>query len=138
MFAAKPLIGAPVHSLGLAPITAFQDTTRPAHRVADAICPPCCTIPRLFALRGIGQLVAMTAGEDCPAVDDGETKGDQLDNLDTAYKRNVLGFLSDNFAWDGFIPAGQLELVQNNGETVDGTLILMSEWRAKLPEYLKA
>ena len=67
-----------------------------------------------------------------------ETKGDQLDNLDTAYKRNVLGFLSDNFVWDSFIPAGQLELVQNGGETVDGTLILMSEWRAKLPEYLKA
>src|SRR5690348_2741050 len=29
-----------------------------------------------------------------------ETKGDQLDNLDTAYKRKVLDFLSDSFAWD--------------------------------------
>lgn len=65
-----------------------------------------------------------------------ETKGDQLDNLDTAYKRDVLAFLSDNFAWDEQIPAGQLELVNNNGETVEGTLILMSEWREKLPEYL--
>jgi type III restriction enzyme len=65
-----------------------------------------------------------------------ETKGDQLDNLDTAYKRNVLGFLSNHFAWDDTTPAGELELVQNNGETVQGTLILMSEWRAKLPALL--
>jgi hypothetical protein len=65
-----------------------------------------------------------------------ETKGDQLDNLDTAYKRDVLAFLSDHFAWDESVPAGELELVQNNGETVHGTLILMSEWKAKLPDHL--
>ncbi|APH59387.1 DEAD/DEAH box helicase [Granulibacter bethesdensis] len=64
-----------------------------------------------------------------------ETKGDQLDNLDTAYKREALSFLSDHFAWDGATPVGELELV-NNGETVEGTLILMSEWKAKLPAYL--
>jgi type III restriction enzyme len=67
-----------------------------------------------------------------------ETKGDHLDNLDTAYKRDVLGFLSDHFAWDDYTPAGELELVKNSGETVKGTLILMSEWRAKLPEFLAA
>ncbi len=66
-----------------------------------------------------------------------ETKGDQLDNLDTAYKRDVLAFLSDHFAWDETTPAGELELVRNNGETVHGTLILMSEWKAKLPDHLK-
>jgi type III restriction enzyme len=82
----------------------------------------------IFAVQTTGQAKRITLLE---------TKGDQLDNLDTAYKRSVLGFLSENFVWDSFIPAGQLELVQNNGETVDGTLILMSEWRAKLPEYLK-
>ena len=65
-----------------------------------------------------------------------ETKGDQLDNLDTAYKRDVLGFLSDHFAWDESVPAGQLDLVQNDGETVACTLILMSEWQSKLPEFL--
>jgi type III restriction enzyme len=48
----------------------------------------------------------------------------------------VLGFLSNHFAWDDTTPAGELELVQNNGETVQGTLILMSEWRAKLPALL--
>ncbi|TNE38039.1 MAG: type III restriction endonuclease subunit R [Sphingomonadales bacterium] len=64
-----------------------------------------------------------------------ETKGDQLDNLDTAYKREALAFLSDHFCWDEATPVGELELV-NNGETVEGTLILMSEWKAKLPAYL--
>ena len=65
-----------------------------------------------------------------------EMKGDQLDNLDTAYKHRMLAFLSDNFFWDDYTPAGTLELVQNNGETVQCTLILMSEWKAKLPGYL--
>lgn len=64
-----------------------------------------------------------------------ETKGDQLDNLDTAYKRDALAFLSDHFRWDDATPVGELELV-NNGETVEGTLILMSEWKAKLPAHL--
>ena len=78
----------------------------------------------IFAVRGKGVTVL-------------ETKGDQLDNLDTAYKREVLSFLSDNFGWNDFTPAGELELIQSNGETVQGTLILMSEWRTKLPEYLR-
>lgn len=64
-----------------------------------------------------------------------ETKGDQLDNLDTAYKRDALAFLSDHFRWDDATPVGELELV-NNGETVEGTLILISEWKAKLPAHL--
>lgn len=66
-----------------------------------------------------------------------ETKGDQLDNLDTAYKREVLSFMSQNFRWDTAVPAGTLELVKKTGETVDMTLILMSEWKTKLPDYLK-
>jgi len=50
----------------------------------------------------------------------------------------VLAFLSGHFAWDDATPAGELQLVQNNGETVQGTLILMSEWKAKLPTHLKS
>ena len=64
-----------------------------------------------------------------------ETKGDQLDNLDTAYKRETLNFLSQHFQWDDAIPVGELQLV-NNGETVQATLILMSDWRANLPAHL--
>ena len=65
-----------------------------------------------------------------------ETKGDHLDNLDTAYKREVLSFLSNSFAWDDCTPAGELELVMDNGQTVQCTLILMSEWKTKLPHLL--
>ena len=65
-----------------------------------------------------------------------ETKGDQLDNLDTAYKREVLSFLSSSFTWDDCTNAGEIELVTKNGETVHCALILMSEWETKLPELL--
>ena len=65
-----------------------------------------------------------------------ETKGDQLDNLDTAYKREVITFLSGASDSDDYTPAGELELVKNTGETVLGKLILMSEWKTNLPEYL--
>jgi type III restriction enzyme len=65
-----------------------------------------------------------------------ETKGDQLDNLDTAYKRDLMKLLSENFAWDATVPAGQLQLVQADGTTVECSLILMSEWREKLPQKL--
>ncbi|MGD9743193.1 MAG: DEAD/DEAH box helicase [Parvibaculaceae bacterium] len=81
----------------------------------------------IFALRHDGGAAKITVLE---------TKGDQLDNLDTAYKRDLLDFLSGHFAWDNTVPVGELELVRNGGETVRATLILMSEWRAKLPAYL--
>lgn len=81
----------------------------------------------IFAVQGEGEAQRISVLE---------TKGDQLDNLDTAYKREVLEFMSGNFQWDDVTPAGELELVQNNGEQVNCTLILMSEWKTKLPEYL--
>ena len=65
-----------------------------------------------------------------------ETKGDQLDNLDTAYKRDVLRVMSENFAWDEIAPAGTLELIQSNGETVECALILFDQWKSKLPALL--
>lgn len=81
----------------------------------------------IFAARTEGKATRLTVLE---------TKGDQLDNLDTAYKRQVLDFLSDNFKWDSSTPAGELEVIKNTGEAVRGALILMSEWQAKLPDYL--
>ncbi len=66
-----------------------------------------------------------------------ETKGDYLDNLDTDYKRDVLSFLSGSFAWDDYTPAGELELVMEKGATVQCALILMSEWKTKLPDLLR-
>ena len=54
-----------------------------------------------------------------------ETKGDQLDNLDTACKREALSFLSDSFRWDDATPVGELDLV-NDGRSVGCTLIRMA------------
>jgi type III restriction enzyme len=81
----------------------------------------------IFAVRHDGENTKITVLE---------TKGDQLDNLDTTYKRDALDFLSGHFRWDDTAPIGELELVKSEGETVRATLVLMSEWRAKLPEYL--
>jgi type III restriction enzyme len=66
-----------------------------------------------------------------------ETKGDQLDNLDTAYKRDVLRFLTTSFSWELAVPVGTLAVLKPDGTTVEGELILMSEWKSRLPEYLK-
>lgn len=66
-----------------------------------------------------------------------ETKGEHLDNLDTNYKREVLSFLSNHFDWNDTMPAGKLALVNNSGEIVQATLILMNEWKTKLPGYLQ-
>ncbi|NQV58306.1 MAG: hypothetical protein HQ502_01480, partial [Alphaproteobacteria bacterium] len=65
-----------------------------------------------------------------------EPKGDHLDNLATDYKRALLSFLSGKFQWDDAMPAGELQLVTNTGESVECTLILMSEWRKTLPIFL--
>ncbi len=65
-----------------------------------------------------------------------ETKGDQLDNLDTAYKRQVLDVLSDSFAWDTTVPAGTLALVQETGETVECELVLFGDLPTQLPERI--
>jgi type III restriction enzyme len=83
----------------------------------------------IFAVQGNGAAKRITVLE---------TKGDQLDNLDTAYKRELLTFLSDSFRWDDYTPAGELELIKNNGEAVQCALILMSEWKTKLPAYLES
>lgn len=63
-----------------------------------------------------------------------ETKGDHLSgNLDTEYKRAVLEVLTNNFDWDTTQPAGQLQLVQDDGRTVVCELVLMNEMSTNLP-----
>jgi type III restriction enzyme len=82
----------------------------------------------IFAVEGKGRRKRITVLE---------TKGDHLDNPDTAYKRDVLDFLSKDFAPKDARRAGELELVLNEGASIEGTLILMSDWRARLPNYLE-
>jgi len=66
-----------------------------------------------------------------------ETKGDHLDNPDTAYKKRVLDLMTENFAWDNTASAGTLELIKD-GETVECSLVLMSDVKAKLPGMIKS
>lgn len=64
-----------------------------------------------------------------------ETKGKHLQNPDTDYKRDVLKFLTQNFAWDQAVPAGQLQIAMT-GETVECALILMEDIPAELPPLI--
>ncbi len=67
-----------------------------------------------------------------------ETKGDQLDNnIDTDYKRQLLAFLSENFCWENARPVGKLEMLQKDGDTVHCELVLMNEWKSRLPEFFR-
>lgn len=64
-----------------------------------------------------------------------ETKGDHLQNPDTDYKRDVLDFLTQSFAWDQVVPAGQLQ-IEMTGETVECALVLMENMQTRLPALL--
>jgi type III restriction enzyme len=67
-----------------------------------------------------------------------ETKGDQLDNLGTAYKREwAQGDVRRLSVGHDGTSRHPLSFIKPNGETVECTLILVSEWQAKLPNYLK-
>lgn len=83
----------------------------------------------IFAVRTEGRNQRITAIE---------TKGDHLDNLDTDYKRKLLRFLSSSYAWENSTPAGELELVTDSGQRMCCELVLMKEWRTKLPPLLNS
>jgi type III restriction enzyme len=57
-------------------------------------------------------------------------------NLDTAYKKSVLDVLTDGFAWEHTPPAGQMQLVNDDGSVVECALVLMSDIDAKLPDLI--
>jgi len=64
-----------------------------------------------------------------------ETKGDHLQgNLDTEYKRAVLALMTEAFNIDQTQRVGELSLVNPDGTTVECDLVLMSQWKTKLPE----
>ena len=66
-----------------------------------------------------------------------ETKGDQLDgNLDTKYKKKLLDTINSNFKVEKVKKAGELELVFDDSTIVSCDLLLMSEWKTKIHQYL--
>jgi type III restriction enzyme len=63
-----------------------------------------------------------------------ETKGDQLEgNLDTEYKRKLLKLMSDNYGFENMVKVGQFEIVLNPKTSVTCDLLLMSEWKTRVP-----
>lgn len=76
--------GSPVHPSGFAPI-GIQDSRLPTKPVPNAIRSSNRPIIIRLMLAGIGQLMAMTAGEDSPAVKDGHPPP-------TAFGNKIGGF----------------------------------------------
>ncbi len=68
-----------------------------------------------------------------------EMKGPQLaGNLDTEYKQAVLRLLSDHYAIEHAPYVGGLELVVSDGTTVQCDLVLMQDWKVRLPnEFIR-
>lgn len=65
-----------------------------------------------------------------------ETKGDQLaGNDDTKYKRKLLELMTQNFREDATTKAGELELVVAGDTKVVCDMVLISDWKTKVPHY---
>ncbi|AFL75449.1 DEAD/DEAH box helicase [Thiocystis violascens] len=63
-----------------------------------------------------------------------EMKGPQLaGNLDTEYKRAVLRLMSDHYAVEQAPRVGEFELVDPGGTVVHCDLVLMPDWKIRLP-----
>lgn len=65
-----------------------------------------------------------------------ESKGDQLDNLDTAYKRDLLEKLSKAYAKHASEAAGTLGLERESPD-YEAAVVLFSEMDARLPELIQ-
>ena len=66
-----------------------------------------------------------------------ETKGEHLEgNDDTEYKRKLLDLVSRSFSWNTNTPFGKVELFGSKGDMVVCDMILMDEWRTRLPKHL--
>ena len=66
-----------------------------------------------------------------------EMKGQHLaGNDDTEYKKAVLRLMTESFAIEQVEQVGELELVGVNGAAVACDLVLMPEWRTRLPGFM--
>lgn len=66
-----------------------------------------------------------------------ETKGDHLaGNDDTFYKQAMMAVLTGAFAWDRTQTAGELQLVAEDGTTVQCEMVLMQDIKTHLPALI--
>jgi type III restriction enzyme len=67
-----------------------------------------------------------------------EMKGKHLaGNDDTEYKKAVLHSVNDAFTVEHVERVGELELVVEDGTTVECDLVLMPEWKTRLPDFTR-
>jgi len=66
-----------------------------------------------------------------------ESKGDQLDNRDTAYKADLLAKLSDAYAKHASAKSGELEL-ESEVPDYQAAVVLFSDVDARLPKIIGA
>jgi type III restriction enzyme len=64
-----------------------------------------------------------------------ETKGNQLDNLDTAYKRSVMETLTEHFSFEEATDVGDC-IIQDEDISVDARLIMFDDITADLPNWI--
>ena len=56
-------------------------------------------------------------------------------NLETEYKRKLLGLMNSNARFENVVKAGELEIV-DGGTSFECDLVLMSEWKTRLPAII--
>lgn len=68
-----------------------------------------------------------------------EMKGKDLaGNDDTDYKKAVLNLMTSAYAVEQVGREGELELVVEDGTSVECDLVLMPDWKTNLPKRVKA
>ena len=84
-------------------------------------------------------IFAMSHGESDNRMVVLEMKGKHLaGNDDTEYKKAVLRLMSEAFVEDHVSHVGELDLVGENGTRVECDLVLIPEWKTRLPELMKS
>ena len=66
-----------------------------------------------------------------------ETKGNQFEgNLDTEYKQKLLRLVTENYKLEKAIKAGELELLIDEDTVVTCELVLIADWKTRVPNEL--
>jgi len=79
-------------------------------------------------------IFAMQRGEIANRVVVLEVKGQHLaGNPDTEYKKAVLRLMGEAYDIEHTSRVGEIELVVTDGSTVECDLVLMTEWKTRLP-----
>lgn len=67
-----------------------------------------------------------------------EMKGQHLaGNDDTEYKKALLKLMNNAYAIENYSHVGELDLVAQNGTSVECDMVLITDWKTKLPEFMR-